>query len=106
MVDALIDTGAERSVLAKHVYEAIPVERRPPIHPAPGIFTGIGGTQECLGVCHLTIPLKDHTISSYFYVLELPNIDCLIGMDILRAENIASTSHEANYNLTTAPHCN
>ena len=88
-LEALVDSGAEKSLLSLDVFNIINHEGRYSIHPSAVKFRGIGGAQASLGICSVDLTIGERVIDADLHVIPLENVDCILGMDTLKKQDIS-----------------
>ena len=90
-VEALIDSGAEISIVSKRIYDDLDSHEKPALVPSKIKFRGIGGTQASLGWGIFPILLGNEIVKTKLHVVDLPHIDCILGMDAFEKEEVTFT---------------
>jgi len=89
LVDALVDSGAEMSLLSTDIYQQLPDIQDYELRATNTRFRGIGGAQQSLGTCHTDISVGPTCFPATFHVVKLPGIDCILGMDTLKRQDMS-----------------
>ena len=83
-VEALVDTGAEASVISSRMFRQLDLKSHSKLIPSNTQFRGIGGDQRSLGTALFQFLAGDKIptrIESEMHIIDLPHIDMILGMD-------------------------
>ena len=89
IVEALIDSGAEMSLLSTEVYNQLSEDGGYDTKPSAVRFRGIGGAQPSLGTCMVDLTFGGNTLNTNMHVVHLNGLDCILGMDTLKSQDIS-----------------
>jgi len=82
-VTFVIDTGAQRTLISKKIFDRIDSSTRPPLGKKIKLTHAGGDALTNYGRCILTLKIGPLTITKEVIIADIPD-DCLLGMDILR----------------------
>ena len=86
-VEALVDTGAEASVIASRMFKQLSASCHSRTSPSLTQFRGIGGDQRSLGTAEFSYLIGDKKMHTNMHIVDLPHIDMILGMDAFLHEN-------------------
>ena len=86
-IEALVDTGAEASVIASRAYRQLGRNHHSQILPSMVQFRGIGGDQGSLGTAKFKYTIGNKDMVTTMHIVDLPHIDMILGMDAFIHEN-------------------
>lgn len=88
-IPALFDTGAEICLLAKSIYDRLPADSRPKLEPCNlGLTTANGGGMAVVGQIQLSMLIGPRKVKSPVVIVDGLYLPCIIGVDLMRRENI------------------
>lgn len=90
-VHALLDTGAEVSVLREDVFRRLP--HRFPLRRAGPVRNASGKGMPVLGIANLPVTLGPRQTNIAFYIIPTMSSQCIIGADTMRKEKITINLH-------------
>ena len=80
-IEALIDTGAETSVISHRMLRQLGTGSHSTLLPSMTQFRGIGGNQKSLGTALFQYTIGEKQMSTTMHIVDLPHIDMILGMD-------------------------
>ena len=87
-IEALVDTGAEASVIASRAYRLLGRNHHSQILPSMTQFRGIGGSQGSLGTANFEYTIGNKEMVTNMHIVDLPHIDMILGMNAFIDENV------------------
>ena len=113
-IEALVDTGAETSVISHRMLRQLGTESHSSMLPSMTQFRGIGGNQRSLGTAEFYYTIGKKEMSTSMHIVDLPHIDMILGMDAFldhgvmfhMSEGILQFPDEECIKLTRRGHAN
>ena len=94
-IEALVDTGAEASVISSRMLKQLGTKCHSTTQPSTTQFRGIGGDQRSLGTAYFSYTIGNRKMVTKMYIVDLPHIDLILGMDAFQEEALDATFHMA-----------
>ena len=92
-IDAIVDTGAEVTVVLAHIFNSLPKNKQPPLLPASHRLTSVevDNKMETCGIVETKIAIGNHTFIWPVYIASIKD-DMLLGCDVFDAFNMILNS--------------
>ena len=92
-IDAIVDTGAEVTVVGAHILNSLPKNKQPPLLPASRRLTSaeVDNKMETCGIVETNITIGNHTFIWPVYIASIKD-DMLLGCDIFDTFNMTLNS--------------
>ena len=81
-VEALVDSGAEASVISSRVFKILHASSYSEFAPDLTTFRGIGGKQQSQGMANFTLAIRETELTVPLHVVELGQANSILGMDL------------------------
>lgn len=83
-VQAVVDTGAEATVISEEVYNMLPMEARKPLNETSLRNVGVGSTMSALGELEVTLEIGSCKFKRKVFVGQI-HASLLLGLDAMQA---------------------
>ena len=103
-VDAIVDTGAARTMLSRTAYEAVVAELGSLQPTTVRLKSANGQSCKLMGEVEATFHLQGQVYTQLFVVGEMGNIELLLSIDFIQCNGACIDLGEQNFDSGTAEH--